>query len=502
MANSRKQQHPRGGNTTGMGHFLPLQTFPAAFIILLFLMCSSATQAQFLKKLGDKVVKSAERAVERKVEQKTQEAVDQAADKATDPKTYQKGSSSEKEQSSASSGKSVGVSSSGMSGKVLASVAVSYDAPQATAKVSQPPQVRWLDPGVGKKFKPAEDSTIKQVVAMNPYLSPERPMFSEMYHLQSAPDGSLVLAGSAGLDAEGGVKGIGWWKISPDGAITSLVSRPIGSPNPGVHPSDEFSIAPDGSLLTIFTEEINTNRVGTKVVRIFPDGRMQTVAEGLEHPGMPVQDPSGNIWVSNKKFEELLRISPDGAIFTVISAERSWSNKALDPKERITLEHIAWDPVHNELVAGGGFITAKPHDLHSSVWRIRPDGQARRIYYNVKGGRSPVGQNTDAIWSLTVDAKGRIVATTIIMDDQATRQITRLDEKAAKLTVLTGQSFGKWGTPYRAGHEEAPHDGTAAYANFRKAKNICYAPDGTLFVLDEHQVRRLDTDGTVRTWAY
>jgi len=488
MANFSIQQYPERGNTAGTGHVLSLRTLPAAFTILLLLMCSIATQAQFLKKLGDKVVNSAERAIERKAEQKTEEAVNKAADKATDPGTYKgkKNNTSPAEDPEDAS-----------------LVGMPYDAPQAPAKVSQPPQVRWLDLGVGKKFKPAEDD-LQQVIAVNPYLSPERPLFGAMHGLQCAPDGSLVLAGTAGLDAEGGVTGVGWWKIGPDGAITSLVSRPYDRPHhPGIYPGDDFSVAPDGSLLTIFIEEINTNRVGTKVVRISPDGRMKTVAEGLEHPGMPVQDPAGNIWVSNKKNNELLCISPEGAITTVISAERGWSNKTLAPQERITFEHIAWDPVHNELVAGGGFITSKPHDLHTSVWRIRPDGQARRVYYNVKNGRSPVGQNTDAIWSLTVDAQGRIVVATIVMDDRATRQITRLDEKTAKMVVLTGQSFAKGSTfSYRAGHEEAPHDGPAAHANFRKAKNICYGPDGTLFVLDEHQVRRLDTDGVVRTWAY
>lgn len=468
---------------------------------LLLIVCSSGAQAQLLKKLGDKVVNSTEKAVERKVEQ----AVDKAADKVTHPDTYKKGKVPKTEENS-SSGSSAGVYSATQSGKVGTSIAMPYDVPQATTKLSQSPQVRWLDLGVGKKFKPAEDHNLQQVITVNPYLSPERPMFGQMNGLQCAPDGSLVLAGTAGLDAEGGVKGVGWWKIAPDGAITSLVSRPYGSPYVGVYPSSDFSIAPDGTVLTIFTEEINTNSVGTKVIRIFPEGRMQKVAEGLEHPGMPVQDPSGNIWVANKKSEELLRISSSGVITTVIHPERGWSNQAMAAQERITLKHIAWDPVHGELVTGGSFITAKPHDMHTSIWRIRPDGQARRVYYTVKAGRSPVGQNTDAIWSLTVDAKGSIVVATKIMNDKARRQIARLDEKTGKLMVLTGQSFIKVSSRdfsgYRAGHEEAPYDGPAAHANFREANNICYGADGTLYILDAHQVRRLDNDGIVRTWAY
>lgn len=467
---------------------------PTIYITALLLLCSNSIHAQFLKKLGEKAVKTAERAIERKVEEKTDKAVNKAADKATDPDTYKKGNTSKKvdERSTANTSKANSKSFN-----------ISYDAPQAITKVSQPPTVLWLKLGNGTKFGPVEDSKITQVIAVNPYLSPDRPMFGQMNGLRCAPDGSLVLAGTAGLDTEGGVKGVGWWKIAPDGAITSFISQPYGNKFAGIYPSDNFSIAPDGTILTVFSEEINTNRVGTKVVRILSDGSIVTVAKGLENPGMPVQDPSGNIWVANKKNEELLRIAPDGQISTIISAEQSWNNQSLAPKDRVIFEHIEWDAKHGELVVGGGRITAKPHELHTSIWRIRPDGHARRVFYTVKGGRSPVGQNTDALWSLTVDAAGRIVVSTIIMDDHARRQIARLDENTGKLVVLTGQSFADFGSPYyRAGHEGAPHDGNAAHANFHEANNICYGPDGTLFILDEHQVRRLDKDGVVRTWVY
>lgn len=97
-----------------------------------------------------------------------------------------------------------------------------------------------------------------------------------------------------------------------------------------------------------------------------------------------------------------------------------------------------------------------------------------------------------------------MVVASRLLADRARRQVMRLDETRGKPIVLTGQSFGKEfaGNDYRPGHEEAPYDGVAAHASFREAKNLCYGPDRTPFVLDEHQVRRFDADGLVRTWAY
>ncbi|AKC86972.1 hypothetical protein [Pseudoxanthomonas suwonensis] len=373
------------------------------------------------------------------------------------------------------------------------SVGVAWNAPRADTRIGGVPQLRWLQPGHGRKFIPAEGAP-QQVIAVNPYLSPEKPFFGTMDGLQCAADGSLVLAGEGGLDVAGGVAGTGWWRIAPDGAITPLVTRPDGSRHT-VFPSPNFSLAPDGTLLVSSREA---------VLRVTPDGRARPVASVMDRPGMPVLDPSGNVWVSDRQRCELLRIAPDGRRTTVVGNDQGTCGEKA-PEDRINVDNIAWDPVHGELVAGGGLIAAHPtHDMRITLWRIRPDGQARRVYYTLKAGRSPVGQNIDTIWALTVDDQGRIVVATRLLEDNARRQIMRLDESRGRLVVLSGQSFARSGSfdDYRPGHDEAPYDGPAAHASFRASKNICYGPDRTLFVLDEHQVRRFDTDGSVRTWAY
>jgi hypothetical protein len=472
---------------------------------LLLCMGVLSTKAQLIKRVSDKAVRTAETAVERKTQQKTEQTIPKAIENNSE------GNNAQNTNAQRNGNHPTNLNARPEANNLTTrqnnlSFIIAYDAPQAVTKVSNGQDIRWLDIRVGNKFKMPEDARLQQVIAVNPFLSPERPFFSELLGLQSLPDGSIIVAGSAGLNADGDPSGLGWWKVSKDGSITSYISRPIGSKHIGVFPSSEFSVAPDGSILTIYTEEIKTNRVGTKIVRLHPNGQVTIVAEGLDNPKIPIQDPLGNIWVANRNGEELLRIDKNGTKSIIVAKENGWSNTTMAPQDRITLGFITWDKVHGELVTGGSFITSKPHDLHSSVWRIRPDGVSRRVYYNVKNGQSAVGQAADAIWSLSVNPQGDIVLATRIMKNRARRQIIRLNEKTGKIDILTGQSFTKNSsadfTDYRPGHEEAPYDGKAAHANFREAINICYTTDGTLFILDQHQVRRLDKDGIVRTWAY
>ncbi len=389
-----------------------------------------------------------------------------------------------------------GKTSSNSSQKKSLSFQVEYDAPSSTSKVSQGAQVLWLALGYGKKFKAPEDSKLKQVIAINPYLSPEKPFLGEMIGMQTMPDGSILLAGTGGLDPEGGTKGVGWWKITPEGSISSWVSRPLHIRVSEIYPNNEFSITKDGSILM-------SSKEGS-VIKIKGDGEIQNIASGFKKPGKPIQDSKGNIWVAVGDTDcesacKLLKISTNGTINTVIDSDKTWSNKKLPGTEKITLGILTWDPTKEEIVSGGSFITAKPHSLHSSIWRISTDGHARKVFYSTKGG-----QGTDGIQDLSLDNEGRIIVGVRIMNSRARQQLTRLHERSGKLTALTGSTFQKNTVVYdhRPGHEEAPYDGPASNANIRKIKNLCTTPDGTIYFLDEHQLRRLDKDGIVRTWAY
>jgi hypothetical protein len=50
--------------------------------------------------------------------------------------------------------------------------------------------------------------------------------------------------------------------------------------------------------------------------------------------------------------------------------------------------------------------------------------------------------------------------------------------------------------------ENEPRDGAAAHAQFRWISDMTFAPDGTLYLMDEHLIRKLDRAGQVVTWAF
>ena len=111
----------------------------------------------------------------------------------------------------------------------------------------------------------------------------------------------------------------------------------------------------------------------------------------------------------------------------------------------------------------------------------------------------------DGLTALAVDAQGRIhIATRVMPTDQDSRArgsdeigVMRVDETKGSVLAITGAKLPVWG------HGQAlALDGPAERATFKKMRGMCFAPDGTLFVLDELSVRRLDRQGQVSTWVY
>ncbi len=74
------------------------------------------------------------------------------------------------------------------------------------------------------------------------------------------------------------------------------------------------------------------------------------------------------------------------------------------------LDNLTWDIAHGELVAGGSRTTARPlHDLYTLVWRIRPNGEYRRVLFGKKVTKvSPAKHHLDGVSAMAVDPKGRI----------------------------------------------------------------------------------------------
>lgn len=442
--------------------------------------------------------------ISRKAENKVTDSVTRPVNGALDAAASQKGRTG---------GKSDGASSDR-----------GYVAPRRDTMLGNVPQNLILAPAVGRKFTPAAGKP--QIIAINPYLQPDAMFFTGMGGLQCPVEGGLIVAGDAGLDEKGNTIGEGYWRIAEDGAISPLLSRrykdggvrsnaPMLPANPpdkpwadGNLPSpgyayyrvDGFGLGRNGDIL------LGASDV---VVRIARDGRVRRVAgkageQGFadgsgsaarfKYPGRPVEDDQGNLWLADQGNCAIRKIAPDGTVSTLMGPDRLCNTAQTPAEDQIVPDNMLWDAQRGELVVGGHFIRPKPHDLYHTVWRIRPDGQARRVLYARKSGGTALA--LDGIYSMALDAQGRLYLG--VGRPGRDRSIARVDD-SGKVAFLTGTTY----SAFAPGNEDYPVDGSASGSNFRSNEDMCFARDGKLYVIDYHLLRRYDpAAGTVRTWAY
>lgn len=395
-----------------------------------------------------------------------------------------------------------------------------YVPAQATTRVADGPRRAKLTLIYGTKFSTPGD----QVTITNPYLDLNKVFFAQAAELQCTADGGLIVGGRVGLDKEMHALGTGYWRIAADGAITPLHTRSTNTygktpatkcdaPFGRTHLTPEiFAQAPDGELL---------KGIDYAVLRIGADGYVRRAAgapDACEESGRAslvrglvdgpadtarfnkvsqvVPDTQGNVWVVDQDACALRRIAPDGQVTTVIPPEQACA-PSIPPENRVGLYELVWDAVHGELVSSASFPVARPvHTLYNTVWRIRPNGEFRRILFSKKGGLSPAKHNLDGISALAMDPEGRIHIASRIMKFGSVLAVLRVDEVNATVVPVTGASWGN------EAPSDEPRDGPAGRAIFRYIKDMCFAPDGTLYTVDEHLVRKLDRSGQVSTWAF
>ncbi|MGG6463059.1 hypothetical protein [Solilutibacter silvestris] len=474
-------------------------SLPITVMLCVLVVSPAQSHAQDIGGWLKRAAKQVQDDITNKVENKAKETVARPAEKALDGKAPATGSSSSSDRG--------------------------YSAPSRDVRLGNVPQNLLLKPAVGKKFDPAQGRP--QIIAINPYLQPDRIFFSGMGGLQCPVEGGLIIAGDAGFSEKGDTIGEGYWRIAGDGAISPLLTRrykdsgvrsnsPMLPANPpdkswadGNLPSpgytyyhvDGFGLARNGDIL------LGANDV---VVRIARDGRVRRVAgkagqQGLadgngsaalfKHPGRPVEDDQGNLWLADQDGCAIRKIATDGMVSTLMGADRLCNAAQISAQEQIVPDNMIWDMHRGELVVGGHFIRSKPHDLYHAVWRIRPDGQARRVLFAQKNGGA--GLKLDGIYSTALDAQGRLYLG--VGRPGRNNAIARVDEPGGKVTFLTGTAY----TGFAPGNEGYPVDGAASGSNFRTSEDMCFAADGDLYVIDYHLLRRYDpAAGTVRTWAY
>jgi hypothetical protein len=397
----------------------------------------------------------------------------------------------------------------------------SYAPARATTRVAEGARRAAVRPVYGRKFVIPGD----HVTITNPYLVTEQVFFATLTELRHASDGGLIVGGRVELDKDMHALGTGFWRIAADGAITPLYTRSTNTygktagtkcdaPYTRTHLApDRFSPGANGSLV---------KGIDYAVVRIEQDGFVRRLAGApfaCEENGNPSQvrgfvdgaadsarfhmvssvleDPQGNVWVLDQSGCALRRISPDGQVTTVISPEQACSKTAA-PEDRVGLDKIAWDSANNELVTSATFMVAEPvHNLYNTVWRIRPTGEFRRVLYSTKVSRSPAKHNLDGIGALAVSPDGRIHIGSKIMN-AGVLAVLRVDEAGATVVSVTGGAHIRT----RSGAGDSPRDGPAEQATFQWLRGLAFAPDGTLYIRDEHLVRKLDLSGQVTTWAF
>jgi hypothetical protein len=120
------------------------------------------------------------------------------------------------------------------------------------------------------------------------------------------------------------------------------------------------------------------------------------------------------------------------------------------------------------------------------------------VLYGTKVGTSPAKHLIDGISALAVDPQGRIHIASRIMKREggSVLAVLRVDETGATVVPVTGAAVPN------SEAEDQPRDGAASRAQFRWIADMSFAPDGTLFVRDEHLIRKLDRAGQVSTWAF
>lgn len=402
---------------------------------------------------------------------------------------------------------------------------VPFVAPAATDRVAEGPRSATLEPGYGRKF--ATENRRPRVTISNPFMDPARPLFATAESLQCASDGSVVVSGRAGFDKDARPVATGFWRIAPDGAVTPVHARSASVPTRAVcgvpfaassaAPTD-FSLAADGRLLFTGAGAVQAVTPDGVVVRLagaagacggaapgprpavqVPVSDASRFAEGASRP---VEDPDGNLWVADQRGCALKRITTDGEITTVLDKD-ALCNDAKPPEDQPWLHEMAWDAMRGELVVAGANPVAKPvHDLYTTVFRITPAGEVTRVLFAKKASRtSPAKHNLDGIRAMTVDAKGRIlIVSQLMLFEQRgwdALQLMRVDEANATVVPLTGTKIrrGTW----MADH---PLDGPSELAVFEGTRDLCAAPDGTLYVNDDLLIRRIDPKGQVTTWAF
>ena len=361
-----------------------------------------------------------------------------------------------------------------------------------------------------------------RIIMANPYLALDYGFFGNISGMVCDADGGLRLSATAFAKKKGGGSyASGTWRVAPDGQITPLAVKPFALEITSHYPYcnapfqktnmtaatlDPLAPSADGSMLSTSHDSIlriqpdgTISRFAGYDVCTAPDGKSAGYVDGAlteaRFKGVlsMLEDPQGNVWVGEDPHENCtLRKISGGRVSTVLGPERVCPKD--DPLNWMVFEHLAWDPVHSELVAAGMHLgdPRGGRDYISLVWRISPDGTARRVF--LSRALHPGGEaHSGTLSAMTVDGRGDILLVLTKEAGDSSPQIVRIDANG-KVSVVAG-------APKR-GVNVLHADGPAREAVINNTGRMCMDGQGTLFLQGKNLIRRMAPDGRVTTWVY
>lgn len=393
-------------------------------------------------------------------------------------------------------------------------------APRATERVVAVPLRTRQDLTLSPKFSSAPQ--MPEVTLSNPYLDPARTVLSLPTSLQCTADGGLLVGGEGGIDAGQRPISSGYWRVAADGAVTPLHTRArtyagrtaicdvaygrtlMLPTRPGLAADGSLVVPRGGALLRIGGDGTVRRLAGAPASCTGGGAGTEGLADGaadearFKDVGAIAAGAGDELWVVDQRGCALRRVDREGHTRTVLGPAQLCAAGGA-PENQVTLQRLAWDAQRGELVGAGSILTRS--ELHTTVWRLRPDGQARRVLHARKLGASPAGAQLDGIDALAIDPQGRVHIGSRRMgegrrgNDQLA--VLRIDEVRGTVVPVTGAALV-------AGQvfDGSPLDGPAERARFVRMRDMCFAPDGTLYVLDDRTVRRLDRSGQMTTWGF
>jgi sugar lactone lactonase YvrE len=247
-----------------------------------------------------------------------------------------------------------------------------------------------------------------------------------------------------------------------------------------------------------------------RVRRITPDGIITTVAGAgnnyCDSPG-PADDPTpvaldafivpvdvavdslGRLYIADSWKNRVVRLRPDGRLETVAGGGyRQQDGGEAVGAQIVTINSVAIDGLGNLYIADAGMI-----------YRVGPDGRIHRIAGSVGpwGSSGDGGPAIDALFQqrlpdLTVDLRGNLY----VVDSQNNR-VRRIDP-AGTITTVAGTGGPIWEEQSFGGD-----GGPAVRAHLASPQGVAVDPVGNLYISDtaNYRVRKVDVGGTITTIA-